>query len=496
MCSNFSSMPGRDPERAVAQPFLVGVDVADADRGEELVAHLHLADDPLERLGRALRMHDHRGEQVRHVAEVAELHALRVDQDQPDVLGGRPREQRRDEGVHERGLARRRSRPRSAGAACPRGSPSARGRGRPCRARPPADGSPASPPESAGRRRPSRSPGACSGPRSRSPTCRGSAPGSGRPAWRARRRCRSRDPATLLTFVPDATATSYIVTVGPRWAPTTRASTPKVCEGPLESGQRVLLRARVRVGRRRRPEQVERRKLIRAERRLHRCASETSLVAASGGSVGNSGSSCDRRDRLGRAVLVVRPRGAGSTSSVSPNASRSDQRRRGFSAPRLRLRGDRVPLVALLAERVDLLLDRRERRAGEDQEPEAREARAHDRGADRRDHASERPGGERADRASGIGQIAGPPLGDAGVPGEQRDQCRGRPRRARRIRSPCGRDPHARRRAAGRTPTTRRARGRRTPPRRSSRGSARRSPGRPVRPPRATGTGPPGGPAR
>jgi hypothetical protein len=34
--------------------------------------------------------------------------------------------------------------------------------------------------------------------------------------------------STLLTLVPDATATSYIVTVGPRWAATTRASTPNV----------------------------------------------------------------------------------------------------------------------------------------------------------------------------------------------------------------------------------------------------------------------------
>src|SRR5687767_15747803 len=34
---------------------------------------------------------------------------------------------------------------------------------------------------------------------------------------------------TLLTLVPEATATSYIVTVGPRCAPTTWASTPNVC---------------------------------------------------------------------------------------------------------------------------------------------------------------------------------------------------------------------------------------------------------------------------
>ena len=33
---------------------------------------------------------------------------------------------------------------------------------------------------------------------------------------------------TLLTFVPEATSTSYIVTVGPRWESTTFASTPNV----------------------------------------------------------------------------------------------------------------------------------------------------------------------------------------------------------------------------------------------------------------------------
>ena len=34
--------------------------------------------------------------------------------------------------------------------------------------------------------------------------------------------------STLLTFVPAATSTSYIVTVGPRCAPVTWASTPKL----------------------------------------------------------------------------------------------------------------------------------------------------------------------------------------------------------------------------------------------------------------------------
>ena len=34
--------------------------------------------------------------------------------------------------------------------------------------------------------------------------------------------------STFCTFVPAATSTSYIVTVGPRCAPVTRAATPKV----------------------------------------------------------------------------------------------------------------------------------------------------------------------------------------------------------------------------------------------------------------------------
>ena len=52
--------PRRDPERSCREPFLVAVDVPHAAGGEELVAELHLPDDPPERLGRALGMHDHR----------------------------------------------------------------------------------------------------------------------------------------------------------------------------------------------------------------------------------------------------------------------------------------------------------------------------------------------------------------------------------------------------------------------------------------------------
>ena len=80
-CSYFGLLAGRDPEACRRGDLVVAVDVAHADRREQLVAQLHLADDPLQRLGRALRVHDHRREQVRDVGEVGELDALRVDQD-------------------------------------------------------------------------------------------------------------------------------------------------------------------------------------------------------------------------------------------------------------------------------------------------------------------------------------------------------------------------------------------------------------------------------
>src|SRR5919108_2110355 len=48
------------------------------------------------------------------------------------------------------------------------------------------------------------------------------------------------------------------------------------------------------------------------------------------------------------------------------------------------LRSDRVALVSFLAELGDLVADHRERRAGEDQQPERGEAAADDRRTDRR----------------------------------------------------------------------------------------------------------------
>ena len=46
-CSNSLLVPGRDAQRALAKALLVAVDVAHPDRREHLVAHLHLAHDPL-----------------------------------------------------------------------------------------------------------------------------------------------------------------------------------------------------------------------------------------------------------------------------------------------------------------------------------------------------------------------------------------------------------------------------------------------------------------
>ena len=55
MCSYRSSWPSGQAQRPLQQPFLVAVDVAHADRREHLVAHLHLAHDPLEGLRGTLR---------------------------------------------------------------------------------------------------------------------------------------------------------------------------------------------------------------------------------------------------------------------------------------------------------------------------------------------------------------------------------------------------------------------------------------------------------
>ena len=76
---------------------VVLLDVADAFRRERLVALLHLAHRPAQRVGRLLRIDDDRRQQVRDVLVHPELEPLRVDHDQPHVVGRRAVE---DAGQH------------------------------------------------------------------------------------------------------------------------------------------------------------------------------------------------------------------------------------------------------------------------------------------------------------------------------------------------------------------------------------------------------------
>ena len=96
---------GRRQLAAVERGVVAG-DVADADLGEHLVAHVHLAYGPVERVRRLLRVRDDRREEVRQVVVRAELDALRVDEDEPHLLGRVAHQQRRDERVDAARLAR------------------------------------------------------------------------------------------------------------------------------------------------------------------------------------------------------------------------------------------------------------------------------------------------------------------------------------------------------------------------------------------------------
>ena len=81
-------------------------DVADALRGERLVALLHLADGPVEgRLG-LVGLDDDVLEQVRQPVVRRELDALEVDEDQPDLVRAGVHEDARDERVDAHALAR------------------------------------------------------------------------------------------------------------------------------------------------------------------------------------------------------------------------------------------------------------------------------------------------------------------------------------------------------------------------------------------------------
>ena len=164
----------RQAQRALAQALLVAVDVAHADRREHLVAHLHLAHDPLERLGGPLRVHDHRLSRCGTSAKWLSSTPLGVDEHQPHVVGARAHQDRRDEAVDEARLAgagrpgdqhvRHRREVHHLGLAV---DVLAEGDLR-------AGAWPAWRPWSAGCRRASRSRGGGSAPRCRSRTCRGS----------------------------------------------------------------------------------------------------------------------------------------------------------------------------------------------------------------------------------------------------------------------------------------------------------------------------------
>ena len=78
---------------------VVAVDVAHAELRHLLVALLHLAHRPLQRDHRLLRVGDDRREQMRDAVVDGELEHLRIDHDQPALVGLQPVEQAQDHGV-------------------------------------------------------------------------------------------------------------------------------------------------------------------------------------------------------------------------------------------------------------------------------------------------------------------------------------------------------------------------------------------------------------
>src|SRR5699024_4331316 len=93
------------PGRRVDTPFADGLvellDVLEPVSGQVVVAGVHFADDPFERLGSLLRVRDDGGDEVRDALVDRQLHALGVDEDHPHVVGGRAHHDRGDHRVHE-----------------------------------------------------------------------------------------------------------------------------------------------------------------------------------------------------------------------------------------------------------------------------------------------------------------------------------------------------------------------------------------------------------
>ena len=84
---------------------VVLLDVADAFRGQRLVAFLHLADGPAQCVGRLLRFDDDRRQQVWDVVVHPELEPLGVDHDQPHIVGRRAIEDACQHAVDRDGFA-------------------------------------------------------------------------------------------------------------------------------------------------------------------------------------------------------------------------------------------------------------------------------------------------------------------------------------------------------------------------------------------------------
>ena len=90
---------------AVLDVAVVLLDVADADGRERLVALFHLADRPAQRVRGQLGIDDHGRQQMGDVLVHPELETLRVDHDQPHIVGRRAEEDAREHRVDADRLA-------------------------------------------------------------------------------------------------------------------------------------------------------------------------------------------------------------------------------------------------------------------------------------------------------------------------------------------------------------------------------------------------------
>ena len=91
---------------ALVDGLVVARDVAEADLVEQVVAALHLSHRPGERIGGLARIGDGCGEQVRRLVVLAHLDSLRVDQDHADLLRRGAHQDRGEQRVETRRLAR------------------------------------------------------------------------------------------------------------------------------------------------------------------------------------------------------------------------------------------------------------------------------------------------------------------------------------------------------------------------------------------------------